>query len=70
MLWTSHNMAEVEEITDRIIFIESGKIIAEGTAAEVVKSFGASNLEEVFLQVARKGPPGTGETGDGGEAGR
>lgn len=31
MLFTSHNMAEVEEMCDRVIFIDHGKIIAEDT---------------------------------------
>ncbi len=31
MLFTSHNMAEVEEVCDRVIFIDHGKIIAEDT---------------------------------------
>ena len=31
ILWTSHNMAEVEEVCDRVIFLNHGKIIAEDT---------------------------------------
>ncbi|MBI4067113.1 ABC transporter ATP-binding protein [Candidatus Gottesmanbacteria bacterium] len=31
MLFTSHNMTEVEEVCDRVIFINHGKIIAEDT---------------------------------------
>src|SRR3989338_1343378 len=31
ILWTSHNMAEVEEVCDRVIFLHHGKIIAEDT---------------------------------------
>src|SRR5438105_5019190 len=31
MLFTSHNMAEIEEICDRVIFINKGKIIADDT---------------------------------------
>lgn len=31
VLWTSHNMAEVEEVCDRVIFLKSGKIVAEDT---------------------------------------
>ncbi len=37
MLLTSHNMAEVEELADRVIFINHGKITAEGTPEELVK---------------------------------
>ena len=31
VLWTSHNMAEVEEVCDRVIFLKTGKIVAEDT---------------------------------------
>lgn len=39
MLFTSHNMKEVEEVCDRIIFINQGKIIAEDTPLELIKRF-------------------------------
>jgi ABC-2 type transport system ATP-binding protein len=54
ILYTSHNMKEMEEMSDRIIFLHKGKIIAEGQPGEVVRSFGRANLEEVFLKVARE----------------
>jgi len=37
ILVTSHNMAEVEEICDRVLFINHGKIIAEDTPEELAK---------------------------------
>ena len=54
ILYTSHNMKEMEEMSDRIIFLHRGRIIAEGTPSEVIRSFGRKNLEEVFLKVARE----------------
>ena len=54
MLYTSHNMREMEEMSDRIIFLQRGKIIAQGTAANVVKQYGEDNLEQVFLKIARE----------------
>ena len=54
MLYTSHNMREMEEMSDRIIFLQRGKIVAEGTAAEIVARFGQADLEEVFLKLARE----------------
>ena len=53
MLYTSHNMREMEEMSDRIIFLQRGKIIAQGTATNVVKQYGEDNLEQVFLKIAR-----------------
>ena len=53
VVYTSHNMKEVEEVCDRIIFINKGKIIAEGTSEEVLKKYGLANLEEVFIKLVR-----------------
>ena len=53
MLYTSHNMREMEEMSDRIIFLQRGKIVAQGTATNVVKQYGEDNLEQVFLKIAR-----------------
>jgi ABC-2 type transport system ATP-binding protein len=53
ILYTSHNMREMEEMSDRIIFLQRGKIVAQGTARDIVARFGQSDLEEVFLKLAR-----------------
>ncbi len=53
ILYTSHNMREMEEMSDRIIFLQRGKIVAEGTARQIVARFGQADLEEVFLKLAR-----------------
>ena len=55
ILYTSHNMPEVEEICDRIYFIHEGRLIADGTPAQVLKSFESQNLEEVFIKIVRSG---------------
>lgn len=55
ILYTSHNMRDVEEICDRIVFLDHGKILTEGTPDEVVKQFQESSLENVFIRVARGG---------------
>ena len=55
ILYTSHNMREMEEMSDRIIFLQRGKVVAEGTPQEIVQRFGEEDLEEVFLKLAREG---------------
>ena len=55
ILYTSHNMPEVEEICDRIYFIHEGRLIAHGTPAEVLKTFESKNLEQVFIKIVRSG---------------
>ena len=55
ILYTSHNMPEVEEVCDRIYFIHEGRMIASGTPAEVLKTFESKNLEQVFIKIVRSG---------------
>ena len=54
ILYTSHNMREMEEMCDRILFLNKGQIIAVGTPKELIDQFGKETLEEVFLKVARE----------------
>jgi ABC-type Mn2+/Zn2+ transport system ATPase subunit len=51
----SHNMAEVERMAGRVIMLEKGRVIADETPQELIERFGRSNLEEVFLAIARRG---------------
>jgi len=44
ILITSHNMAEVEEICDRVIFINRGQIISKGTPYELAKTIDLSHV--------------------------
>jgi ABC-2 type transport system ATP-binding protein len=60
LLYTSHNMAEIEEVCDRVLFLHSGRIVAEGTPLEVSRRVLGSDLdraamEEVFLKISRGG---------------
>ena len=52
ILMSSHVMAEVEELSDKIVIISAGRVVAEGTATELVRQSGAANLEEAFVQMA------------------
>ncbi|MEK7507880.1 MAG: ABC transporter ATP-binding protein [Patescibacteria group bacterium] len=53
ILYTSHNMEEVEELCERVIFISNGKVKDDGTPAELVKKYGHKDLNDVFLSIAR-----------------
>ena len=55
MLYTSHNMREVELMCDRVIFLSRGNIVAEGTPQEIVDNCQTKSLEEVFISLARNG---------------
>lgn len=53
VLTTSHNMLDVAELCDRIIFMHKGNIVAQGSSDEVMAKYGTDSLEEVFIQIAR-----------------
>ena len=52
LLVTSHNMRDVERLCERVVFISSGRVVADGTPAEVAARFGSDDLEGVFLHLA------------------
>jgi len=52
VLLSSHNMLEVEHICDTVGLINKGRIVAEGTPAELKREHNAANLEDVFAEVA------------------
>ncbi len=53
ILYTSHNMRDIEEVCDRLIFLHGGKVLAEGTPGEVHSRFNRNSLEDLFIGVAR-----------------
>jgi ABC-2 type transport system ATP-binding protein len=55
MIYTSHNMRDVQEVCDRVLFMHKGRIIAEGTPQQVMDKFQQKSLEDVFISVARGG---------------
>lgn len=55
MLYTSHNMRDVEEVCDRVLFLHRGKILAEGSPQSIIARFQQRSLEEVFIRIARSG---------------
>ncbi len=54
VLWTSHNMYEVEEVCDRVLFLSRGKILLEGDPKTLPGEHGKETLEELFITVARE----------------
>ena len=55
ILYTSHNMRDIEEVCDRVIFLHKGKVVTEGTPAEIVARSSQSTLEDVFIKIVRDG---------------
>ncbi|MFL5861474.1 MAG: ABC transporter ATP-binding protein, partial [Solirubrobacteraceae bacterium] len=48
ILLTTHDMDEAEKLCDQIAFLAGGRIVAEGTSAELQREFGGG-LEDVFM---------------------
>jgi len=55
MVYTSHNMPEVESMCDRVLFLFRGRLAAQGTPGEVVAAARSRSLEDVFISIAREG---------------
>ncbi len=55
ILYTSHNMPEIEELCSRIYFIHEGRMIAQGSPEEIMKAFQSKTLEQVFIKIVRSG---------------
>ena len=54
VLWTSHNMYEVQEVCDRVLFISKGRILLEGDPRKLPEQHGKKTLEELFIALARE----------------
>lgn len=58
ILYTSHNMWEIEQVASNVIFINHGKIIAQGTPLELTQKVlkdesDEPNLRDVFIHLSR-----------------
>ena len=54
VLWTSHNMHEVEEVCDRVLFLSHGRLLLEGDPRALPAAHGRADLEDLFIAVARE----------------
>ena len=53
VLWTSHNMYEIETVCDRVLFMSHGRILLSGDPKTLPAENGKKDLEELFITVAR-----------------
>ena len=53
ILYTSHQMEEVNALCDSIIFLNEGRVLYQGLADEIVKTLNVKNLEDAFIKISR-----------------
>jgi ABC-2 type transport system ATP-binding protein len=56
ILLASHNMAEVERLCSDVLMMKAGRIVDRGSPDALIDRYGRTNLEEVFLHIARSRP--------------
>jgi ABC-2 type transport system ATP-binding protein len=54
VLWTSHNMYEVQDVCDRVLFLSHGKLLLQGNPKTLPGEYGKENLEELFISIAHE----------------
>jgi len=54
VLWTSHNMYEVQEMCHRVLFLSHGKIVLEGDPKTLPEAHGAASLDDLFVAMAHE----------------
>src|SRR5574337_2087171 len=54
VLWTSHNMYEVQAVCDRVLFLSHGRIVLEGDPKTLPEMHGAETLDDLFVSVAKE----------------
>lgn len=55
VVFSSHVMQEVAAVSDRIVVVSAGRVVASGTPAELRRSTGLDDLEDVFVALAGRG---------------
>ena len=52
LLLTTHFMDEAEFLCDRVVLLEHGRILEQGTVPELLERGGATSLDDLFLKLA------------------
>ncbi|GAK08364.1 ABC transporter, ATP-binding protein [Geomicrobium sp. JCM 19038] len=51
VVFASHDMLEVNHIADRLMFINAGELVANGTPCELYKRYGVKTMEDLYDMV-------------------
>lgn len=63
VIFSTHILQEVEALADRIVIINEGKLVANGTREELARGIGnpGASLEEIFIRLLTVQPVQTGD---------
>jgi ABC-2 type transport system ATP-binding protein len=59
ILLTTQYLEEADQLADAIALLDHGRIVAQGTAAELKRRVGAATLDQAFLALTAPGQPTT-----------
>ncbi|MGY8985711.1 MAG: ABC transporter ATP-binding protein [Sphingomonadales bacterium] len=51
LLFSSHVMSEVQELSDRVVIIADGQVVADASPEDIIKEEGRQNLEDAFVKL-------------------
>ncbi|MEO6077133.1 MAG: ABC transporter ATP-binding protein [Dokdonella sp.] len=54
ILWTSHNMVEVTEVCDRVLFLSQGRLLLQGDPRRLPAEHGVETLDDLFVKIANE----------------
>jgi ABC-2 type transport system ATP-binding protein len=54
VLYTSHNLREVQEVAGRVLILQEGEVVVQGPSAELFGRYQVANLEELFFKVLKR----------------
>ena len=53
-MYSTHHLAEAEQVCDRIIIIHNGDIQADGSPSDLLNQTGDENLEEAYVSLTQE----------------
>jgi len=55
ILFSSHNMGEIEKLCSRVVIMHKGRLRFEGTIRTLKQQFGRDDLDDIFMQIVEGG---------------
>jgi sodium transport system ATP-binding protein len=56
ILFSSHNMGEIEKLCNRVVIMHKGRHRFEGTLRSLKQQYGLDDLDDIFMQIVEGGP--------------